>query len=72
MFHRISKTENGTVLTMLRLVLGVIFFAHGAQKLLGWFGGRGLSGSIAFYQNQGVSPVLGFLCIPSSSWAAWR
>ena len=60
-FQNIIRTENDVVLTILRLVLGVVTFSHGAQKLLGWFGGRGLSGTIALYQHVGIGPVLGFL-----------
>lgn len=33
-------------LSIVRLVLGIIFFMHGAQKVLGWFGGQGLSATI--------------------------
>ena len=44
---------------VIRLVLGVIFIAHGSQKLLGWFGGPGLSGAIEFFQqNLGIPPFL--------------
>lgn len=43
---------------VVRLVLGVIFFAHGSQKLFGWFGGPGLKGTIGYFrQNLGVAPV---------------
>ena len=40
----------------LRVVLGVIFLAHGAQKLLGAFGGPGLKGTAAFFEQVGIKP----------------
>ena len=46
-------------LLIIRIFLGVIFFAHGAQKLFGWFGGGGLRGTIAYFkQALGVPPPL--------------
>ena len=38
---------------MLRVVLGIVFFAHGAQKMLGWFGGYGFSGTMGFFTKRG-------------------
>jgi putative oxidoreductase len=43
---------------VVRLGLGVVFFAHGSQKVLGWFGGPGLKGTIAYFQKGlGVPPA---------------
>jgi putative oxidoreductase len=45
-------------LLIIRLALGVIFFAHGAQKLFGWFGGPGLRATIdSFRQSLGIPPA---------------
>ena len=38
-------------LLIVRVVLGVIFFAHGAQKMFGWFGGNGLKGTIGYFKQ---------------------
>jgi putative oxidoreductase len=43
------KTTGDPVLTMLRVVLGTVVLAHGAQKLLGWFGGQGLKATLHFF-----------------------
>jgi putative oxidoreductase len=48
----------------MRLVLGVVFFAHGAQKMLGWFGGYGFHGSMGFFTaTMGIPVPLAFLAI---------
>lgn len=44
-------TERDWVPTVLRITLGGVVLAHGAQKALGWFGGGGLSGTVEFFQN---------------------
>ncbi len=43
-------------ITILRVVIGLIFFGHGAQKLYGWFGGAGLSGTTEWFQSMGLNP----------------
>jgi putative oxidoreductase len=43
-------------LTALRAVLGATMFAHGAQKLFGWFGGHGLEGTGQFFDGIGLQP----------------
>ena len=49
MIRKLMVTGNDIAITILRLVLGVIFFAHGAQKLLGWFGGYGFTGTMGYF-----------------------
>jgi len=49
MFRKLIATDNDRATAILRLVLGVIFFAHGAQKMLGWFGGYGFTGTMGFF-----------------------
>lgn len=64
MFRKLLATSDDWTLTLLRLVLGVIFFAHGAQKTLGWFGGYGFSGTMGFFTNMMHIPApFAFLAI---------
>jgi len=64
MFQKIVNTSNNVTVTILRLVLGVVFFAHGAQKMLGWFGGYGFSGTMSFFTHQmGIPAPFAFLAI---------
>jgi putative oxidoreductase len=52
MFRKLLATSDDWTLTLLRLVLGVVFFFHGAQKVLGWFGGYGFSGTMGFFTGM--------------------
>lgn len=64
MLHKLFKTDNTTANTILRLVLGIVFFAHGAQKMLGWFGGYGFTGTMHFFTGtMHVPAVFAFLAI---------
>jgi len=46
-------------LLIVRVVLGIIFFAHGAQKVFGWFGGPGLQGTIGYFHKAlQITPAL--------------
>jgi Predicted membrane protein len=47
--NSLFKTDNDVSTLLLRLVLGAVFFPHGAQMVLGWFGGYGLSDTIGFF-----------------------
>ena len=64
MLRRLFSTANDPTLTVVRLILGAVFFAHGAQKMLGWFGGHGFSATMAFFtHNMGIPAFLAFLAI---------
>jgi putative oxidoreductase len=63
MFRKLLTTSDECTLAMLRLVLGVVFFAHGAQKMLGWFGGYGFSGTMGYFTHSGIPAPLAFLAI---------
>jgi len=58
------KTDNDVSTFLLRVLLGVVFFPHGAQKVLGWFGGYGFSGTMGFFTGMLHVPALfAFLAI---------
>jgi putative oxidoreductase len=64
MFKKLLATVDDTTLTFMRLMLGIVFFAHGAQKALGWFGGYGFSGTMGLFTQQIHIPApLAFLAI---------
>jgi putative oxidoreductase len=63
MFQRLFHTDNDYTLAVLRVILGIVFFAHGAQKALGWFGGPGFNGTINFFQQMGIPGWLAILAI---------
>src|SRR3954466_10958396 len=46
-----------TMIVILRVVIGLLFFAHGAQKLFGWFGGHGWRGTQGFVTQLGLRPA---------------
>jgi putative oxidoreductase len=64
MFTWVTDTNGDWVLMIVRVVLGVVLFAHGAQKLLGWFGGPGLRATLSTFRDQlGIPAVLAWLAI---------
>ncbi len=57
MFQKLMNTTDDFVMTLLRLALGAVFFAHGAQKVLGWFGGFGFRATLGFFTQMMHIPV---------------
>ena len=55
------STDHSVSILIIRVVLGAIFFAHGAQKVLGWYGGHGLKGTAAVFHSMGMPLPLAYL-----------
>ncbi len=56
MIRKLSATDDNTATVILRVLLGVLFFVHGAQKMFGWFGGWGFSATMGELSGQnGIS-----------------
>jgi putative oxidoreductase len=59
-----ATSDNNLAATITRTALGVVLFAHGAQKLLGWFGGYGFEGTMGYFTGTvGLPWIVGFLVI---------
>jgi putative oxidoreductase len=52
MFKKLIRTDADIATLVARVLLGLVFFPHGAQKALGWFGGYGFSGTMGFFTQQ--------------------
>ena len=64
MLKKLFQTDDDTALLVLRVLLGVVFFPHGMQKLLGWFGGYGFAGTMDMFTTKLAIPaVFAFLAI---------
>src|SRR5258708_35213338 len=64
MLRKLLVTDDNSATVILRFVLGVVFFAHGSQKMMGWFGGYGFSKTMAYFTGPAHIPaVLAFLAI---------
>ena len=62
------KTDDTFSTLILRLTLGVVFLPHGAQKVLGWFGGHGFSGTMGYFtQHLNIPTLFAFLAIAAES-----
>jgi putative oxidoreductase len=62
--RKLFATHDSWSQLILRVTLGAVMFPHGAQKLLGWFGGYGFSGTMDMFTNKmGIPAALAFLVI---------
>ena len=56
MFRKMIGTDTDIASFILRFFLGIVFFPHGAQKVFGWFGGQGFSGTMESLSLVSRSP----------------
>lgn len=68
MLTKILQTQDVFSTTVLRLTLGLVMFPHGAQKLLGWFGGYGFAGTMHFFTDtMGIPYIFAIMAILAES-----
>jgi putative oxidoreductase len=67
MFRRLIATHNDFGMFITRVVLGAVMLPHGLQKLFGWFGGYGFSGTLAGFQSMGIPKPITVLVILAES-----
>jgi putative oxidoreductase len=61
---KLFRTDDAWSSLVLRLTLGLVMFPHGAQKLLGWYGGFGFDGTVGFFtQKMGLPWVIAVLVV---------
>lgn len=71
MFSKLLNTQDDVAPLVMRIMLGVVFFPHGAQKVFGWFGGYGLDGTLNFFtQTMGIPLALAVLVVAAESLGA--
>ncbi|MEQ8478097.1 DoxX family protein [Fulvivirga sp.] len=63
MINKILNTESNWGALIARLTLGIVLFPHEAQKMLGWFGGYGFTGTMEAFTNQMHLPWIVALAI---------
>jgi putative oxidoreductase len=66
MWKKLFQTDDDAVLFILRVLLGIVFFTHGMQKLFGWFGGYGFAGTMGWLTGTlGVPWIFALLAVLS-------
>ena len=64
-------TDNSTTHLIIRVMLGLVIFYHGGQKLMGWFGGYGFYATMGFFtEKMGIPALIAFLVIIGESFGA--
>jgi putative oxidoreductase len=63
MLRKLMQTDENAGMSIVRLALGIVMFPHGAQQMLGWFGGKGFSATMHGLTGMGLPSVVVFLVI---------
>ncbi len=64
MIKKLFETRDDAALLVLRVLLGVVFFFHGMQKLTTMFGGYGFSGTVGFFETKmGIPALFAYLAV---------
>jgi putative oxidoreductase len=63
MLRKLMETQPRVSLLLLRLLLGAVMFPHGAQKVVGWWGGPGLNATLEAFTGLGIPLVFAWLAI---------
>ena len=63
MFQKLIRTDDDVASLVLRLTLAIVFFPHGAQKVLGWWGGGGFSATMGYFTGDGMPWLIAFLVV---------
>ncbi len=66
-----DSSRSQWALTIVRITLGIIFIAHGSQKVLGWFGGPGLEGFASWLAGYGLPNYLAYLAAFAEFIGGW-
>ncbi|MEW6594301.1 MAG: DoxX family protein [Thermodesulfobacteriota bacterium] len=56
MFDKVIRTDTSAAQLLIRVALGVVIWPHGAQKVLGWYGGPGLARTMEIFAGLGFAP----------------
>jgi putative oxidoreductase len=60
---KLMQTDDDAGMLIVRLALGIVMFPHGAQKLLGWFGGHGFAATLQGLTSMGLPAAIVLLVI---------
>jgi|SRR5580704_10886631 putative oxidoreductase len=70
MIEKLLQTDTDYVCTFLRIVAGIIIFPYGMQKLLGWFGGVGIEGTLEQMTVRKIPKFIAWLIIIGQSFGS--